>query len=194
MIGAAPAGLVLAAGRSRRMPGISKLARAWSDTTVLGAVLRSAEEARLDPLFVTSPGVLPDVPPGIAFTEVPVFGDDAGRADSLAAGLAAIPDGPVVVMLGDEPAVSPVHVVALIAAWDDLGSDMSRIRYRDRPGHPVLLGEAARRAALGLSGEASVWEALTTAGFHGSELVVDDLAPIDVDSPPDLERARSRAE
>ena len=33
-----------------------------------------------------------------------------------------------------------------------------------------------------------------TANTANCELVVDDLAPIDVDSPPDLERARSRAE
>lgn len=188
-----PAGLVLAAGRSSRMPGRSKLARAWSDTTVLGAVLRSAAEAGLDPLFVTASDDLPPVPAGISFIVVPVSGDRSGRADSLAAGLDAIPEGPVVVMLADEPAVRPADVKALVEAWDETDADMSRIRYTDRPGHPVLLGPAARRAASRLTGEAAVWEALHTTGLRGSELVVSCLAPIDVDNPADLRRARSRA-
>lgn len=192
MSGVGMAGLVLAAGRSTRMPGLSKLARDWSDTTVLGAVLRTASEAGLSPLVVTSSGPLPPVPEGLQFAVVPVAAREAGRADSLAAGLAALPPGPVVVLLGDEPAARAGDVAMLIDGWAALDADIARVRYSDRPGHPVLLGPAARAVARDLSGDESVWVALEAAGLRAAEIAVDGPAPIDVDSPADLSRARSR--
>lgn len=173
------------------MPGPSKLARDWSDTTVLGAVLRTASEAGLSPLVVTSAGQLPPVPDGLRFAVVSVADPQAGRADSLAAGLAAIPPGPVVVMLGDEPAARADHIEALVDRWDTLDADLARVRYRDRPGHPVILGSAARRVASSLRGDDSVWEVLEASGLRALEVAVDAQAPIDVDNPADLSRARS---
>ena len=67
-------------------------------------------------------------------------------------------------------------------------------RRNARPGSTVGVPVGRPSMPRKLTGEASVWEALHTTGIRGSELVVDRLAPIDVDSPEDLKRARSRVE
>lgn len=188
----APAGLVLAGGASRRMPGRSKLVRAWGDTTVLGAVLRAARTAGLAPLAVVAgPGAAPAAPDaGVdRWLAAP---PDGGRADSLATGLAALPPGPVVVLLGDEPGVDPATIEALSERCAATGADAGRVEYADRPGHPVWLGPAARTAAAGLSGEASVWDAVSRPPFRCVLLERAGPAPIDVDSPEALARARLR--
>lgn len=185
-------GLVLAAGASARMPGRSKLDRGWSDTTVLGAVLRCAAEANLDPLFVACPAALPAIEPAGRVTVVRVPSANPGRATSLAAGLSAMPEGPVIVLLGDEPGIRRRDIRALVAAWAGSTADMARIRYGDRPGHPVLLGPTARRLARKLGGEVSVWDTLLAQGLESLEVAVQAEAPIDVDSPADLRRARRK--
>jgi len=190
--GARIPGLILAAGASRRMPGRSKLAREWSDTTVLGAVIRCAGEADLDPLFVAVSGGTPNLNSIGLFKEVPVARPEAGRAESLSAGLRAMPPGSVVVLLGDEPGIKVADIRALTAAWDPASADMARLRYQDRPGHPVLFGPAARCRAQKLEGDVSIWETLCLDGFVAMEVMVNGLAPIDVDSPADLRRARRR--
>lgn len=184
----APAGVVLAGGASSRMPGTSKLARSWGDTTVLGAVIRVAREAGLAPIVV------------VAAEEVVADGADrrlpapcgGGRADSLAAGLAALPPGPVVVLLGDEPGIRADTVKALVEQCRSTGADAGRVAYADRPGHPVWLGRASRAIAARLTGEASVWEAVSSTSLRAVLLERDEPAPIDVDSPDALARARQR--
>ena len=174
------------------MPGRSKLARAWSDTTVLGAVIRCAGEANLDPLFVATSGETPRAEVTGNVTVVRVPRPEDGRAESLAAGLCAMPSGPVVVLLGDEPGIRAAHIRALTAAWEDGSVDMARIRYLDRPGHPVLFGLKARRRAQELSGDVPIWETLCKEGLTEVEIEVDRRAPIDVDSPAKLRRARRK--
>jgi len=185
-------GLVLAAGLSRRMPGRSKLGRAWLDTTVLGAVIRSATEAQLDPLFVAISGDTPDLELTDIVSTVRVPKPEDGKAESLAAGLSAMQPGAVVVLLGDEPGIRVSDIQALTTAWDESAADMARVRYTDRPGHPVLLGPRARAQAEKLGGDIPIWETLGQEGFTGVEVVVNVPAPIDVDSPAELRRARRR--
>ena len=185
-------GLILAAGASRRMPGRSKLSRAWGDTTVLGAVIRSAREADLAPLFVASSDATPDAESNPAVTTVRVLKPEDGKAESLSAGLRAMPPGTVIVLLGDEPGIRAADIGALVAAWDETAADMARIRYTDRPGHPVLFGPQARAHAENLRGDVPIWETLCQEGLTGVEVSVDAPAPIDVDSPAELRRARRR--
>lgn len=185
-------GLILAAGASRRMPGESKLSRAWADTTVLGAVIRGAMEAYLDPLFVAISGETPDVELTDAIITVRVPRPEDGKAESLSTGLRAMQPGAVIVLLGDEPGIRPADIRALAATWDESTADMARIRYTDRPGHPVLFGPLARGRAENLEGDVPIWETLCQEGFTGVEVAVDGPAPIDVDSPLELRRARRR--
>lgn len=188
-----PAGLILAGGASSRMPGASKLVRPWGDTTVLGSVVRVARQADLAPIFVVA-GTAVDAGAAEALgadRRLPAP-PNGGRADSLAVGLAALPPGPVVVLLGDEPGLHAATVCALVEHCRSMGADAGRVAYADRPGHPVWLGPAARAVARDLEGEAPVWEAVSSAPLKAVVLLRDESAPIDVDSPAALARARRR--
>ena len=188
-----PAGLVLAGGASSRMPGVSKLVRPWGNTTVLGRVIQVAREAGLAPIFVVAAAAVDADTPGAlgADRRLPAP-PDGGRADSLAAGLAALPPGPVVVLLGDEPGIRAETVSALVEHCRSVGADAGRVAYADRPGHPVWLSPAARAVARDLKGEAAVWDAVSSGSLTAVVLARDESAPIDVDSPDALARARRR--
>lgn len=197
--GARAAGVVLAAGASRRMPGPSKLLRAWGETTVVGAVVDAALAAGLAPVVVVA-GHDPDpVCRAVAREGVTVARHDGwrrGRASSLAAGLSALASRPgigaAVVLLGDEPGVPVAAIDRVVAAWREGRGPLLRARYRERPGHPVLLDLRAWDAALRLDGDGSAWERLTASGMEGEEVPVDAPGPIDVDRPADLAAARAR--
>ena len=187
-----PAGLVLAGGSSRRMPGASKLVRSWGEGTVLGTVVRTARDAGLGPVVVVgrADGSLH---PGSEAADLRLrVTPGGGRADSLALGLAELAPGPVVVLLGDEPGVRPEVVRALVERCRGAGADAGRVAYADRPGHPVWLGPAARAVAAALTGEAAVWDRVSRPPLKAVLLELDEPAPIDVDTPAALERARRR--
>ena len=178
------AGLILAAGGSSRMPGQNKLLRPWSGGVLLEAAVSVAGEAGLSPIVVVVGSDAELVVSCLDRHEVIPLEHgrwSRGRASSLVAGLDRVAEfesvRAVVVLLGDEPRVSFRAI---------------RMRYRDRPGHPVLLGPAARESALNLEGEVSVWSRLTASGLVGTEVAVDLPAPIDVDVPSALEAARAR--
>ena len=185
-------GLILAGGSSRRMPGASKLERDWGDTSVLGAVVRVARAAGLRPVVVVCRTDV-SCPAAAAAADARVSAPPGGgRADSLAAGLGALPPGPVVVLLGDEPGVRSEVVSVLAERCREEEVDAGRVRYGDRAGHPVWLGPAARERAAGLTGDASVWDAVARPPLRLLELEIEGPAPIDVDTPAALARARRR--
>lgn len=188
------AGLILAGGLSRRMPGASKLARPWAGGTVLGAVVRTARDAGLSPVAVVGRADEP-LPPGAETADLRLrVAPGGGRADSLALGLAELPPGPVIVLLGDEPGVRPEIVAALVERCREAEADAGRVAYDDRPGHPVWLGPAARALAAGLTGEAAVWDHVSKPPLSAVLLEPGEPAPIDVDTPDALERARGLRE
>lgn len=189
-----PAALVLAGGLSRRMPGASKLARSWAGGTVLGAVVRTARDAGLSPVVVVGRADEP-LPPGSDAADLCLrVTPGGGRADSLALGLAALGSGPVVVLLGDEPGVRPEVIAALVQRCRAEAAEAGRVAYVDRPGHPVWLAAGARDVAAGLTGDAAVWEHVSRPPLHAVLLELDEPAPIDVDTPAALDRARRRRE
>lgn len=193
------AGLVLAAGASSRMPGGSKLVLRWRDGTVIGSVLDAARRAGLAPIgVVVDPEdgeLLPHID-GPRTLRIPHPQWRRGRASTLAAGLAdldtATEAAAAVVLLGDEPEISAQVIRAVIDEWRSSSCSMVRARYRDRPGHPVLLAREVWSHADGLQGESSVWSRLKAAGLPVAQVSIDQLAPIDVDDPASLAAAHAR--
>ncbi len=195
------AGLVLAAGGSSRMPGPSKLLRPWKGHMLVEAAVTVAREAGLHPCVVVVGSEAEALVPCLARHDVMPLENESwrrGRASSLAAGLERLAESKavraVVVLLGDEPGVTVHAVRSVVEEWRRGSADFVRVQYRDRPGHPVLLGTQARELALEFEGEESVWSRLTTAGLIGTEVAVDLMAPIDVDVPAALKEARVREE
>lgn len=198
------AGVVLAAGRSRRMPGRSKLLRVCAGERVLHRVVRTALEAGLRPVVVVTGHGETEIRDSLCGLEVrfaaaPVDGGHPLR--SLAAGIRGLgrDAAAAMVCLGDEPGLGPEPIETVRRAWRESRCELLRARFRDRPGHPVLIArslfprveELARRAADHGAAD-STWHGLVAAGAISREVPIDRLAPVDVDAPADLRRVRER--
>lgn len=198
--GEAVAGVVLAAGGSSRWgPGTKLLAPVPEGGTVVGAAVRAARRAELEPVVAVlghrADEVREALPGGVETVRNPDWA--SGRSGSLATGLRAAARPAVaaaVVLLGDEPGVRPEVVRAVRAAWRESGAEAVRARYRDRPGHPVLFARSCFGELEELEGDggARAWLERAAAGGRVHTLRVDARGPLDVDTPDDHRRLRGR--
>ncbi len=195
------AGVVLAAGASRRMPGTHKLLRDWGGRSVLAAVVETAERAGLDPIVVvlgSEADALRDALGSCGGRAVELLPHPAwsdGRASSLRAGLGRLAGSSApaaVVLLGDEPGIDAETIRLVVGAWRAGRVEAVRVRYSDRTGHPVLLARPCWPALDGGTDGGSTWDRLRDAAIPLLEVDVDRPAPIDVDAPADLAAARAR--
>lgn len=194
------AGVILAAGRSTRMPGGSKLLREFGESTVIHRVVSTALSAGLDPVIVTLRHDETAVEEALAdldvrFARAPE--SPAGRRISAFAGISALPDEAVVaamILLGDEPGLSPDDVRTMRSAWEANESSALRPRFRDRSGHPVVLSRDALEVIShfdrALDPETGLWDLVIRSGIPHMEVPIDRLSPVDVDTPTDLALAR----
>lgn len=117
---------------------------------------------------------------------------EEGIASSLRAGLRSL--GPeaacAVVLLADEPDLTPDAVRAVAAAWRESKLPIVRARYGDRPGHPVALDRSVWDRALALQGDAGVSQIVRDHPELVREVRIAGPAPVDVDRPDDLDRLR----
>jgi CTP:molybdopterin cytidylyltransferase MocA len=175
-------GLVLAAGEGRRFGGPKQLAHVAGRPLIEHAL---AAVRDLDRVVVVLGARADEIRAGadLAGAEVVVCeGWAEGMGASLRRGLAAAAGaGEVVIVLADQPFITP-EVVARVRAAP---GDAARAVYDRAPGHPVVL----RRALLG-----RVDELRGDAGFRGVAMTgveCADLAdPTDIDTQEDLEVVR----
>jgi molybdenum cofactor cytidylyltransferase len=183
-------GLVLAAGGSRRL-GAPKQLLPYRGTTLLGHVLDTARASGFDQLIVAVGGSSADVRRGVELTgadvvENPDYG--AGCSSSIAAGLAALDPRCelLILLLGDQPGVSPTTVAALEAGCG-AETKLAACRYDDGRGHPLAFGRDAFAELAALHGDKAVWKLL---GRHAADVVevrVPGSIPRDVDTREDYE-------
>lgn len=197
------AGLILAAGRSTRMSGGSKLLADFRGTTVIRAVVSTALAADLDPVVVVVRQgdaevreALEGLP--VRFAVPPPAPE--GRMVSVVAGVTALRDHAVrgaMLLLGDEPGLDSDHVRTLRRAAESGASVALRAKFRDRPGHPVYLPETVLREipdlALDHGPDAGLWDAVVRSGHPHRGVRIEALSPIDIDTRDDLSRAVDRA-
>jgi molybdenum cofactor cytidylyltransferase len=186
--------LVLAAGASRRF-GSPKLLAPLDGRPVLQHVLDAVAAAPVVGVVV----VLGDEAAAIeaAMTwrserrEINPRPQD-GLSSSLRIGLDAAASDPtvdaVLVLPGDQPAVRPETIAAVLAAGDVAGSPIVRVRYADDDApNPVLVRRAAWALAAGLVGDRGLGPILA----QRPDLVLEVAAPggnPDIDTPEDLVR------
>jgi molybdenum cofactor cytidylyltransferase len=187
------AGVVLAAGESRRM-GRAKAALTVEGETFLERALRTLAAGGCSTLIVV---FNPDEPlaPELAFGQSirAVRGGAAGseQIESLRAGLRALPDSAraAVVLPVDHPRVRPETVRSLIDVFESEGAAIVRPVCGGRHGHPVLF---ARAVFEELFDEALPEGARTVVQRHAdaaaSVEVADRGVLIDVDTPEDYSR------
>ena len=192
------AGLILAAGSSRRFGGDKLLAPLRGR-----AVIRWSAEAlasEVDALYVVAPPQHPQLPAaleGLHATIVENHERDRGLSRSIGVGIAAVaPDvEAVVIALADQPLVQPAVVRALCDAWRSSGAPPLAIapRYHDGRGHPVLFARAAFASLAALRGDRGARDLLDTMGDALRFVAVDASSPRDVDTPAMLAMVEAAA-
>jgi molybdenum cofactor cytidylyltransferase len=94
----------------------------------------------------------------------------------------------IVVVLGDQPFITP-QVIAAIIDEIDAQAPAARATYDGRPGHPVLIKRPLFEAIEELRGDAGARDLLAGAGVRNVECG-HLCRPDDIDTPDDLEAAR----
>jgi CTP:molybdopterin cytidylyltransferase MocA len=157
--------IVLAAGESRRLGRPKQLLR-----------------KRLEPLLVAAVRAVTHAARNARWRE--------GLASSLQRGLAATPPDAraVLVLLADQPDVTPRALARLVAAWRKRPRVPAAAYYDGRAGVPAILPRSTWRAIRALEGDAGA-RAILRAAPHVT-LVPMPEAALDIDTPADAARLR----
>lgn len=175
------AAVILAAGASSRFGSPKQLAP-FASGTMPEAVIDTARRARLDPIVVVAPTDLP-LPADIV--RIPNDDPGAGLSRSVRLALAAVPVGSAaLILLGDQPTVTPAHLERLLAARGSTSIVATAAGGVLAP--PVLLEPAAFVLADHLEGDRGLRDLLRARPEDVAEVEVVRHPP-DVDEPSDLE-------
>jgi molybdenum cofactor cytidylyltransferase len=182
-------GLVLAAGGSRRL-GQPKQLLPFRGATLLDAALGTARACAFDQLLVTLGGWAEEVRAGVDLSDAQVVVNDAygtGCSSSIAAAMGALDPraGVLVLLLGDQPGVTPEAVRALLAGRR--AAPIAVCRYHDGLGHPLAFGRELFAELATLHGDKAVWRLLDERAAERAEVPVPGVIPRDVDTWADYE-------
>jgi molybdenum cofactor cytidylyltransferase len=187
---------VLAAGGASRFGGAKQLAR-LRGRPLLEHSLATLAASPLERRFVVLGAEADRIRHEVDLQGAqPVLCEDweLGQARSLAAGIAAAGDaGAVLVILGDQPLITPAAIERVLAARGG-GAPAVRATYDGEPGHPVLLERELFADALNLEGDAGARELFR--GREGSVRAVpcEDLgSAVDVDTVEALRTLEERS-
>jgi molybdenum cofactor cytidylyltransferase len=197
--------VILAAGESRRM-GRQKLLLPFGDTTVVGAVRRTAQASRAGRLLVVlgadCEAIRGELEPSgkigasakarrIREIEFVVNADyHLGMLSSIQAGFAALPADAeaVVVMLGDQPFLASRVIDEVIGAYEYGGRGIVIPTFRGRRGHPVLVDLKYRDTVLALDPAEGLRGLIRVHPEDTLEIDVGDANILrDLDTPEDYE-------
>jgi len=180
-------GLILAAGGSRRF-GRPKQLLPFAGGTLLGHVLGVARGCRFEQLVVAIGGAADEVRSGVDLSGVDVVENRAygeGCSSSIAAALAVVAPRTdlLVLLLGDQPGVTPAVVAALVGGRGD--APLAVVRYDDGRGHPIAFARSVFPDLAALHGDRGVWKLLDRRADDVVEVPVAGLIPLDVDTEED---------
>ena len=188
--------VVLAAGSSSRL-GRPKQLLDLGGKPVLRRVVDTALTAGLDEVVVVlghraeeAEAVLPEDGRVRAVVN-PDFAE--GQSTSLRAGLRSLGEGceAAVILLGDQPGVSPETVVAVVRAWQRERSPIVQAAYTGRPAHPTLLDRQAWPDAEAIRGDQGARALIARHPERRTSVEVGGAPPDDIDTEEDYRRVRA---
>lgn len=190
------AAVVLAAGSSRRM-GQAKLLLPLEGRALVRHAVERALGGGVDRTWMV---VGPDseaLQSALAGLDVEFVVNPApqeGQASSIRAGIAVLPPAveAALVMLGDQPMLSPTVIPALLAAARRSGRPLVAPRYRDGQGNPVLFRRELFGELLELAGDQGARPVVQRVEGRVEWVHLDLPMPTDVDTPEDYEKIRER--
>jgi molybdenum cofactor cytidylyltransferase len=194
------AGVVLAAGMSRRLGRPKQLLR-LGDRTVIEHVVSASLSANMDEVIVVLGARAGEVRSALAGYPVRIVINERfaeGQGTSLAAGIRALGADvdAAVFLLGDQPGVSAHDIERVVDMRRSTGASIIMTAYGDERGHPVLFGREHFPALMALEGDQGgrdvirrhTEDVLTVAGDR-------DTVPADIDTEADwramVEKPRS---
>jgi molybdenum cofactor cytidylyltransferase len=180
-------GLVLGAGGSSRL-GRPKQLLPYGDDTLLGHVLDVARACAFDQTVVAIGGAADEVRATVDLRGAEVVVNHAygaGCASSIATALRAIDPrcDVLLLLLGDQPGVTPGAVAALLAGIAD--APLGVCRYDDGRGHPIAFARRTFDELADLHGDKGVWRLLDGYGDEVAEVPIAGPIPLDVDTEED---------
>jgi molybdenum cofactor cytidylyltransferase len=193
------AGLILAAGGSRRL-GRPKQLEPWgADATLLGTVIEATRGFGLDELWVVLGSELERVMAEVDLAGCGVVDNpewEEGLASSLRVGLDALTRmskaDAALIVLGDQPGVDPAVVAALIERKKRAKAPAIVPKYRYAWGNPILVDRTLWPRLISLSGDEGAKRLLQAHPEWVEEVWVESLPPRDVDTASDVRDLRPR--
>ena len=182
--------VVLAAGESRRM-GTQKLLLPFGETTVVGAVVRTAQASRAGRTLVVLGADREAVrrelePAGVDFAVNENY--PLGMLTSIQAGFRALPDDAkaAVVLLGDQPFLASRVIDLVIDAHEAASKGIVVPAFQGRRGHPVLIDLKYRDEVLAIDPADGLRRLMLA---HSDDILEIDVADPsilrDLDTPED---------
>jgi len=188
-------GLVLAAGGSQRL-GRPKQLLPYGGATLLDHVLDTSRACAFDQLLCVIGGEARAVRGGVNLEGVEVvenaqFGE--GCSSSIAAALPAVDERAdvLVLLLGDQPGVTPATVHALLAGRGD--APLAACAYDDGRGHPLAFSREVFSDLAALHGDRGVWKLLDRRAADVVDVRIGGPVPRDIDTQEDYEAAIASA-
>lgn len=192
------AGIVLAAGLSRRM-GRPKLLLDWGGKSVIRRVVEQVKAGGVDELIVvlgheaaTIRKALSGLP--VRFVQNPR--PEAGQASSIACGVGALAPGVEagLIVLGDQPALPPEIIPRLLQTFTQSGKSIVAPVYRGVQGNPVLFAASVFPELLSLTGDRGARSVVEKDPARVAAVPFDLPMPADLDMLEDYGRLRPRGE
>jgi molybdenum cofactor cytidylyltransferase len=188
-------GLVLGAGGSRRL-GRPKQLLPYGKRTLLEHTLDTARQCGFDQIVVPIGGAADEVRQRVDLsgTDVVVNYDyGEGCSSSIAAALETVDARcqVLVLMLGDQPGVTPAIVAALLAGRRD--APLAVCAYDDGRGHPLAFDRRIFPQLADLHGDKGVWRLLDERAEEVVEVRIAGNVPLDVDTPDDYQAVLAEA-
>lgn len=184
------AGVILAAGDSKRFPGPKQLLE-WQGKALVWHAVRAALEGGLIPVIVVTGASGDEVRKTLA-GEAVEFVDNpdwaSGQSSSIKVGLQAVHERAeaVVMLLADMPRVNAVLVRKLVEAYQENDATIVAPRVGERRGNPVLFTKAAFPDLLALEGDRGGRKLISSLPTVWVEW--DDSVLEDIDTPADYDR------